>query len=130
MFCYHLIVLGVVEEILGYTIFTGGFLRLLVPTLLGSIAVATGSYWGGGATRHALGSARVSAVTHRPLGPVAPTGAEHAYGDGHQDEQLNQGVIHGRATCGPARPTWRRASRLPTMRLNAEAASAPSDRKK
>jgi peptidoglycan/LPS O-acetylase OafA/YrhL len=75
VFCYHLIVLGVVEQILGYTIFTGGFLRLLVPTLVGSVAVATVSYytverpvmrWGRkGERRDPL-----------PVGPVAPTGAD------------------------------------------------------
>jgi peptidoglycan/LPS O-acetylase OafA/YrhL len=46
LFCYHLVVLGVVESLLGYPIFTGGFLRLLVPTVLGSVAVASLSYYG------------------------------------------------------------------------------------
>lgn len=45
IFCYHLIVLRVVEETMGYTIFTGQFFTLLVPTLGGSIGVAAASYY-------------------------------------------------------------------------------------
>lgn len=45
IFCYHLIVLGVLEKMMGYTIFTGGFFTLLLPTLAGTIAVATASYY-------------------------------------------------------------------------------------
>lgn len=45
IFCYHLVVLGLVEQLLDYTIFTGGFVRLLIPTLAGTIAVAALSYY-------------------------------------------------------------------------------------
>ena len=45
IFCYHLIVLGLVEQALGYQIFTGGFLRLWAPTLAITIAVATLSFY-------------------------------------------------------------------------------------
>lgn len=45
IFCYHLIVLGVLEQVIGYTIFTGGFAKLLLPTLAGTIIVASGSYY-------------------------------------------------------------------------------------
>lgn len=46
VFCYHLVVLGLVESLLDYQIFTGGFARLFVPTLLLTLAVATASYYG------------------------------------------------------------------------------------
>jgi peptidoglycan/LPS O-acetylase OafA/YrhL len=45
IFCYHLIVLGLVEQALGYQIFTGGFLRLWAPTLAITVAVATLSFY-------------------------------------------------------------------------------------
>ena len=45
IFCYHLIVLGIVERTIDYTIFTGGFWRLLVPTFVGSTAVAAVSFY-------------------------------------------------------------------------------------
>ncbi|MEO7422607.1 MAG: acyltransferase [Ornithinibacter sp.] len=45
IFCYHLIVLGVLEQIVGYTIFTGGFFTLLLSTLAGTVVVASGSYY-------------------------------------------------------------------------------------
>ena len=45
IFCYHLIVLGVIESLLGYEIFTGGFFRLYVPTVAASIVVATLSFY-------------------------------------------------------------------------------------
>jgi peptidoglycan/LPS O-acetylase OafA/YrhL len=46
IFCYHLIVLGLVEQAIGFRIFTGQFWTLLVATLAGSVAVATASYYG------------------------------------------------------------------------------------
>ncbi len=45
IFCYHLIVLGLIESTIGFTIFTGGFWKLLIPTLVGTTAVATMSYY-------------------------------------------------------------------------------------
>ena len=45
IFCYHLIVLGVIEGLLDYEIFTGGFFLLYVPTLAASVVVATVSFY-------------------------------------------------------------------------------------
>lgn len=45
VFCYHLIVLGLVEQAMGYTIFTGGFFRLWLPTVLATLAVASLSFY-------------------------------------------------------------------------------------
>jgi peptidoglycan/LPS O-acetylase OafA/YrhL len=75
VFCYHLIVLGVVEEIMGYTIFTGGFLRLLGPTLLGSVVVATASYFVVERPVMRWGRKRERRDT-QPLVPAPPTGAD------------------------------------------------------
>lgn len=46
IFCYHLIVLGVLEGLMDYEIFTGGFLRLFVPTLAVTVLLATASFYG------------------------------------------------------------------------------------
>lgn len=45
VFCYHLIVLGVLEQAIDYTIFTGGFFRLWVPTVAITLVVASASYY-------------------------------------------------------------------------------------
>jgi peptidoglycan/LPS O-acetylase OafA/YrhL len=45
LFCYHLIVLGLVEQALGYRIFTGGFPRLWVATLAITVGVAALSFY-------------------------------------------------------------------------------------
>lgn len=45
IFCYHLIVLGVIEGLLDYEIFTGGFFLLYVPTLAASVVVAAVSFY-------------------------------------------------------------------------------------
>ena len=45
IFCYHLIVLGLIESAIGFTIFSGGFWKLLVPTIVLTTAVATLSYY-------------------------------------------------------------------------------------
>ncbi|HSF99302.1 MAG TPA: acyltransferase [Ornithinibacter sp.] len=45
IFCYHLIVLGVVERAMGYEIFSGGFFRIYVPTLAVTCVVAAVSYY-------------------------------------------------------------------------------------
>ncbi len=44
IFCYHLIVLGLIEQTLGYQVFTGGFFLLYLPTLALTIAIAAASY--------------------------------------------------------------------------------------
>lgn len=46
IFCYHLIVLSLVEEATDHEIFTGNFWQLWIPTVVGSILVATLSYYG------------------------------------------------------------------------------------
>ncbi|MGL5927860.1 MAG: acyltransferase family protein [Dermatophilaceae bacterium] len=46
IFCYHLIVLALVQSWTDHQVFTGGFWRLYVPTLVGAVAVATLSYYG------------------------------------------------------------------------------------
>lgn len=46
VFCYHLIVLAVVERVIGFTIFTGRFWTLLTATAVSSVAVATLSFYG------------------------------------------------------------------------------------
>ncbi|MFF0270756.1 acyltransferase family protein [Kribbella sp. NPDC004536] len=46
VFAYHLIVLGLVERISGYRLFSGHVVLLLVPTVLVSAAVAAASYYG------------------------------------------------------------------------------------
>lgn len=74
VFCYHLIVLGVIEQFLGYTIFTGGFLRLLVPTILGSVAVASLSYYGVERPVMRWGR-RGETRDHSSAAPLVPTGA-------------------------------------------------------
>ena len=45
VFCYHLIVLGLVERKLDFEIFAGGFAQLFWPTLGITLVVATGSYY-------------------------------------------------------------------------------------
>jgi peptidoglycan/LPS O-acetylase OafA/YrhL len=45
IFCYHLIALGLVERILDFRIFSGGFGLLFWPTLAASVTVATLSYY-------------------------------------------------------------------------------------
>ncbi|MEO5982718.1 MAG: acyltransferase [Pedococcus sp.] len=45
IFCYHLIALGLVERMLDFEIFTGGFARLFWPTLGLSLVLATVSYY-------------------------------------------------------------------------------------
>lgn len=45
VFCYHLVVLGLVESFLDYKIFSGGFAKLFVPTLLLTVLAATVSYY-------------------------------------------------------------------------------------
>ena len=45
IFCYHLIALGLVEHILDFRIFSGGFGLLFWPTLAASVTVATLSYY-------------------------------------------------------------------------------------
>lgn len=45
IFCYHLIVLGLIEWGMNYELFTGGFFRLLVPTVGMTIVVASASYF-------------------------------------------------------------------------------------
>ncbi|WP_432889079.1 acyltransferase family protein [Kribbella sp. CA-245084] len=46
VFVYHLIVLGLVERVTGYTLFSGRFLLLFLPTLVISALVAAASYYG------------------------------------------------------------------------------------
>jgi len=46
VFAYHVIVLGVVEQVSGYTLFSGRFALLFFPTLVLSAAVAAASYYG------------------------------------------------------------------------------------
>jgi peptidoglycan/LPS O-acetylase OafA/YrhL len=46
VFAYHVIVLSVVEQISGYTLFSGRFALLFFPTLIVSAAVAAASYYG------------------------------------------------------------------------------------
>jgi peptidoglycan/LPS O-acetylase OafA/YrhL len=46
VFAYHLIVLSLVEQISGYTLFSGKFALLYFPTLIISAAVAAASYYG------------------------------------------------------------------------------------
>jgi len=45
IFCYHLIVLGLFERAIDYTIFTGGFWDLFIPTIVGSTAAAALSFY-------------------------------------------------------------------------------------
>ena len=45
IFCYHLIVLGLIEGAIGFEVFSGGFWTLLIPTLVGTTAVATASFY-------------------------------------------------------------------------------------
>lgn len=45
VFCYHLIILGLFERAIDYTIFTGGFWSLLIPTLVFTIVVSTVSFY-------------------------------------------------------------------------------------
>lgn len=45
IFCYHLIVLGLVERRLDYVSFTGGFWRLWIPTVVITVVVATLSFY-------------------------------------------------------------------------------------
>lgn len=44
IFAYHLLILELIGPVVGHENFTGGFWRLLVPTLVVSVAVATISY--------------------------------------------------------------------------------------
>lgn len=44
IFCYHLIVLHLVEQATGHEVFSGGFLRLWVATVVGTLVVAWLSY--------------------------------------------------------------------------------------
>ena len=46
VFVYHLIVLGLVERVTGYTLFSGRFVLLFLPTLVISALVAASSYYG------------------------------------------------------------------------------------
>jgi len=46
VFAYHLIVLSLVEQISGYTLFSGRFALLYFPTLVVSATVAAASYYG------------------------------------------------------------------------------------
>ena len=46
VFAYHLIVLSLVEQISGYTLFSGKFALLYFPTLIASAAIAAASYYG------------------------------------------------------------------------------------
>lgn len=46
VFCYHLIVLGLVERAIGFTTFSGHFWTLFVWTLFASLAVASLSFYG------------------------------------------------------------------------------------
>ncbi|MEI8406105.1 MULTISPECIES: acyltransferase family protein [unclassified Kribbella] len=46
VFAYHVIVLSVVEQVSGYTLFSGRFALLFFPTLVVSAAVAAASYYG------------------------------------------------------------------------------------
>ncbi|ONI69525.1 acyltransferase [Kribbella sp. ALI-6-A] len=45
VFCYHLIVLSLVEQLFGVDPFEGHFAKLFWPTLIGSAAVAAASYY-------------------------------------------------------------------------------------
>ncbi|HMM94506.1 acyltransferase [Phycicoccus sp.] len=45
VFCYHLIVLGLLEQAMDYRIFSGGFLRLWVPTVVLTLVVAAASHY-------------------------------------------------------------------------------------
>lgn len=45
IFCYHLIILGMAEELLGHTTFGGDFVRLWILTFSGSVAAATLSFY-------------------------------------------------------------------------------------
>ena len=46
VFCYHLIVLSLVERITGHEIFQGGFWTLWFPTVVGSFLLAAASFYG------------------------------------------------------------------------------------
>jgi len=74
IFCYHLIVLGVIEEIMGYRIFTGGFLKLYLPTLAVTVIVATLSYYGVERPVMRWGR-RGETRDHSSAAPLVPTGA-------------------------------------------------------
>ncbi len=45
LFCYHLIVMRLVERAIGHRVFQGNFLTLWILTLIGSVLVATLSYY-------------------------------------------------------------------------------------
>jgi peptidoglycan/LPS O-acetylase OafA/YrhL len=45
VFCYHLLVLGLVERALSFQVFTGRFWTLFVWTLTGSVFLATVSFY-------------------------------------------------------------------------------------
>lgn len=46
IFCYHLVILLMVEKALDYQLFTGNYFALFVPTVLVSIGVAAASFYG------------------------------------------------------------------------------------
>ena len=69
VFCYHLIVLGLVERMLDFEIFTGGFARLFWPTLGITLVVATVSYYLLERPIMRLGRRRSSAATGPASGP-------------------------------------------------------------
>jgi len=46
VFVYHLIVLSLVQQVFGQTLFSGNFAALFWPTLFASVAVAAASYYG------------------------------------------------------------------------------------
>lgn len=64
IFCYHLIALGVVERLLDFELFSGGFARLFWPTLGISVVLATASYY--------LLERPVMRLGRRPSNPAAP----------------------------------------------------------
>ena len=46
IFCYHLVILLMVEKALDYQLFTGRYFALFVPTVLLSVGVAAASFYG------------------------------------------------------------------------------------